>query len=51
LLTGLDPREKEKAFVFEGIKNIPSELKSIVEKTLERDPKDRFQTVLNLKEL
>ncbi|MEQ8221055.1 MAG: serine/threonine-protein kinase [Candidatus Eremiobacterota bacterium] len=49
LLTGIDPREKEKSFVFEEIKNIPSGLKSIVEKTLERDPKDRFQTVAELK--
>jgi len=49
LLTGIDPREKEKAFVFEPVrvnnKDIPSELDFIVEKALAQDPEDRFQNI------
>lgn len=52
-LTGLDPREKEKSFLFEPVKNhnskVPEELERLITKTLELKPDKRFQNIKELK--
>ena len=53
LLTGLDPREKEKPFLFDSVRlhnsNVPVGIEAVVIKCLMLRPKDRFQTVEELK--
>ena len=55
LITGLDPREKEKPFVFEapGKYNpkVPSSLEEIVIRALNLPPENRFQNIEEVKKL
>ena len=52
-LTGLDPREREKSFIFEPVrkinKDIPKQMEHIISKSLSLKPEDRFQHIGEMK--
>lgn len=55
LLTGLDPREKDKPFLFEHVslhnKEAPFALEDIVSKTLSLNPDERYQDIREIKKV